>query len=289
MKAIITIGMPVFNDIDFIEQSIVSILNQSEKRFILIISDDGASDGSEEICKKYASIDQRIKYIRQEKNLGISRNMEFLIAQSGTEYFMWAADDDLWHQDFISEHISNLEKDYFGVVSFGQYDLIDEDNFKIATVNVNYSSFFRIVQLFKLMWYFEDGFGYGVFRTERIKTVRFPIWWWPNKKTPYNNIYPSLAYYLNRGRYLHSNKILFYKRVKVGNKVNHQIGGSGNGISELLAFYCRRFYLVCFSTVQILKSFRFWNAIILFPFILGKWFIYDSLKMTIESIFNKFR
>ena len=79
MKAILTIGMPVFNDILFIEQSIQSILNQSFKDFIFILSDDGATDGSAEICLEYAKQEPRIKYVKQKNNLGISKNMEFLL------------------------------------------------------------------------------------------------------------------------------------------------------------------------------------------------------------------
>ena len=53
---IVTIGMPVFNDVLFIEKSIKSILSQTFRDFILIISDDGSTDGSELICKKYEEL-----------------------------------------------------------------------------------------------------------------------------------------------------------------------------------------------------------------------------------------
>ena len=101
--------MPVFNDIDFIKQSVESILNQSYSDFWLVISDDASTDGTGEICKNYALKDNRIKYIRHEKNLGISRNMQFLLSHATTEYFMWAGDDDLYAPDFIVKHIKALE------------------------------------------------------------------------------------------------------------------------------------------------------------------------------------
>src|SRR5690554_7612694 len=87
---LITIGMPVFNDVDFIEESILSVLNQSFSDFELIISDDGSSDGSADICKQYAEKDSRVRYVRQAKNLGISKNMEWLLNQSKNKYFVWA-------------------------------------------------------------------------------------------------------------------------------------------------------------------------------------------------------
>lgn len=281
--------MPVFNDIDFIEKSVKSILKQSEQNFQLIISDDGATDGSSEVCQKYAEEDSRIKYIRQPKNLGISKNMEFLVQQSETKYFMWAADDDLWDKHFIQKHIAALEQQPKAIVSFGRYQLINEDDEVFQTINVDYSSRSRIVQLFKLVWFEDDGFGYGVFKTDKIKSVRFPIWWWPNKKTPYNNIYPSLCYYLNNGKYLHQDSPLFFKRVKTGKKINHIISGDGKGMNELFSYYLRRLYLTFYSNIQLMKSTTGYNAVFIFLFMFLKWFIFSSIKITFDSFRNKFR
>jgi len=289
MQASLTIGMPVFNDVDFIEASLLSILNQTFKDFKLIISDDGSSDGSAEICKKYAEQDKRITYIRQVKNLGISKNMEFLLAQADTPFFMWAGDDDLYHKEFVQTHITALESCDKAVVSFNKYELIDENSFSYEEVDVNYSSKIRLFQLLKLISKANDGFGYGVFKTERMRGAKFPVWWWPNKKTPYNNIFPSLLYYLNRGLYLHHDKLLFSKRVKQGNKINHVIGGQGNGIKELLSYYLRRFYLINFGFIQLLKSNSWYNAFLVYPFLFGKWFVYSSVKMTLNSLVSKFK
>lgn len=288
MEPIITIGMPVFNDIDFIEKSIQSILNQSEHNFQLIISDDGATDGSSEVCKKYSQLDNRVKYIRQNKNLGISKNMEFLLQQSNTEYFMWAADDDLWDANFIRYHIDTLKLNPKAIVSFGKYELIDENDKVFDTINFDYTSNYKTIQLLKLIWFEDDGFGYGVFKTNKIKKVKFPIWWWPNKKTPYNNIYPSLCFYLNKGKYIHNQNTLFYKRVKVGANINHTISGGNNGFKELVFYYLRRFYLVQFSFIQILKSPTFYNAILIYPFMFLKWFLYSSTALTYRSLRYKF-
>src|SRR5690554_4848176 len=286
---LITIGMPVFNDVDFIEESILSVLNQSFSDFELIISDDGSSDGSADICKQYAEKDSRVRYVRQAKNLGISKNMEFLLAQADTPFFMWAGDDDLYHKDFIKTHISALSASPKAIVSFNKYELIDDDSLSYKVVDANYTSSSRFLQILKLISKENDGFGYGVFKTERIRTVQFPVWWWPNKKTPYNNIFPSLLYYLNRGLYLHHDKLLFSKRVKQGNKINHVIGGQGNGIKELLSYYLRRFYLINFGFIQLLKSNSWYNAFLVYPFLFGKWFVYSSVKMTLNSLVSKFK
>ena len=288
----LTIGMPVFNDIDFIEASLISILKQEKVSFHLIISDDGATDGSEEVCKRYAAQDNRITYIRQTKNLGISKNMEFLLQSADTPYFMWAADDDLWETNFAFELIQLLEKNPTAVSAFTIYHEIDEHDQSITTpLDFNYSN----PNCYKRLNYYikhpSDGFGYGIFKTSAIKDVEFPIWWWPNRKTPYNNIFPTLCYYLALGDFCYySKEKLFHKRVKTPAKTNHIITGSGNGFKELSAFIIRRFNLITFSTKLIRKGSSPWIALRIYPTLFAHWFIkasYNEVKKAFQSRMKK--
>src|SRR5690349_8401620 len=123
---VLSIGMPVFNDKAFLPAALDSLLNQSFKNFELIISDDQSTDGSAEICKNYATRDRRIKYIRQPANIGISANMKFLLTASTGKYFMWAANDDYWHPDFIAELLKGLEKDPNTIAAFCPYLYVNE-------------------------------------------------------------------------------------------------------------------------------------------------------------------
>lgn len=66
----ISVILQVFNGENTIKNAINSILNQSYSDFELIIIDDGSSDRTLEIIKKVANIDQRIKIIKNSKNIG---------------------------------------------------------------------------------------------------------------------------------------------------------------------------------------------------------------------------
>ena len=66
----ISVIMPVYNAIQYLPESIESILNQSLKEFELILVDDGSSDGSSRLCDEYAEKDDRVVVIHQ-KNGGI--------------------------------------------------------------------------------------------------------------------------------------------------------------------------------------------------------------------------
>jgi GT2 family glycosyltransferase len=275
---VLTIGMPVYNDIDFIEESLISLLNQSYTDFLLIISDDGSTDGSQKICEKYSKIDNRVTYIRQKKNLGISKNMEFLLKQAKTSYFMWAADDDLWDKNFISKHIKVLEENPEVVSVFCTFALIDQNSRPISEpFDFDYSSENVMERLRRLITLPNDTFGYGVFRREKIVGVRFPVWWWPNRKTAYNNIFPTLCYYLSKGDFYNiSGEPLFFNRMKNIDKINHKLPFKEDTFLNLLSFIIRRFNLVIFSAKQIKNAGGIYLSLKIFPTLLMFWFLKTS-------------
>ncbi len=271
----ITIGMPVFNDVDFIEESLISILDQSFTNFKLIISDDGSTDGSQTICEKYAAIDHRIEYIRQPKNLGISRNMEFLLSQANTPYFMWAADDDLWDKMFVEKLVKLLNNNKEAVSAFCISCSINDNNVKITQDKLfNYSSNNTIERLKKFITTPNDNFGYGIFRTHKIKEVKFPVWWWPNKRCAYNNIFPTLCFYLSKGDIVYDESVvLFFKRMKKEELINHKLPYKENSLRETIAYGIRKFNLVCASFSMIKKGHSLKTGLSVLPLILSRWFI----------------
>ena len=286
----LTIGMPVFNDVNFVEESLKSILQQTFKDFVLIISDDGSYDGSAEICKKYANIDDRIIYIRQAQNLGISKNMEFLLNQAETKYFMWAGDDDLLDQNFIKILIDLLENNKDTVSAFSACSLIDENNNIVNNdIIYDYCNSERVKRLKFFIKHSSDYFGYGIFKREEIKDVKFPIWWWPNKKTPYNNIFPTLCYYLAKGNFILSKELLFYKRVKTELHTNHLLVGKNNAIKESFAYWIRKFNLFCFSFKTIYKAKNLGLAFRVCPQLFFYWFIIPSWKQFILALKSFFK
>lgn len=289
----VTIGMPVFNDVLFLEKSLKSILSQTFKDFILIISDDGSTDGSELICEKYVELDSRVKYIRQAQNLGISRNMQYLLSLAETPYFMWAGDDDLMEETFVEKLYNALCNNSDAVSAFSTCALIDERDDTIREIDFDYSERDRNKRLEYFIRKDTDYFGYGLFRTDKISGVEFPVWWWPNRKTPYNNIYPTLAYYLAKGDYVHVyDKPLFLKRVKTNKNTNHLLVGQGNGLRESFAFWIRKFNLVVFTVRQIRHSAGFWCSFRHFFALFWFWFVVPSwqqLLLAFKAMFRKFK
>lgn len=92
----ISIIVPVYNVEEYLENCINSILNQTFKKFELILVNDGSTDNSLEICKRYKNIDDRICII-DKKNGGLSsaRNAGLDIAKG--EYIGFVDSDDYIH------------------------------------------------------------------------------------------------------------------------------------------------------------------------------------------------
>lgn len=116
----LTIGMPVYNNARTIRASLDSLLAQTFADFELVISDNGSTDETGAICAAYAARDSRVRVIRQPVNLGPSMNFRAVLFEARTEYFMWAAGDDLWAPSFAERQIAALDADPALVMSQSQ-------------------------------------------------------------------------------------------------------------------------------------------------------------------------
>ncbi len=96
----ISILVPLYNTPEqFLHEMIRSVLDQTYSNWELCLADGSDQKHAEvkSICKKYASIDQRIKYRKLEKNLGISENTNACIDLSTGDYIALFDHDDLLH------------------------------------------------------------------------------------------------------------------------------------------------------------------------------------------------
>ena len=95
----LTILVPVYNSSDFLELCIESIVNQSFKDFECILINDGSTDNSLEILKKYAKKDKRLSIINK-KNTGYGASLNEGIKKAKGEYVGIVEPDDFIHRDF---------------------------------------------------------------------------------------------------------------------------------------------------------------------------------------------
>jgi len=123
IDTMVSIGLPTYNGSKTIRQALDSLLAQTYKNFELIISDNASTDETKKICEEYVARDPRIRYFRQNKNIGAA-SFKFLVDASRGNYFMWAADDDIWESDFVDDLLDLHIKNNQAVVSFCAHDNI---------------------------------------------------------------------------------------------------------------------------------------------------------------------
>ena len=105
----VSIGLPVYNGEEFLEESVGSLLTQSYTDFELIISDNGSTDRTESICRALARNDSRIRYLREDENRGACWNHKRVIELARGEHFKFAAHDDRLAPTFLEQCVAVLD------------------------------------------------------------------------------------------------------------------------------------------------------------------------------------
>lgn len=124
----VSIGLPVYNGENFLKKALSSILDQTFADFELIISDNASKDGTNEICEYFKNKDSRIKYYRNEENMGAAWNFNKVFQVAKGKYFKWAAHDDLLAPDFLVRCVDVLDRDSSVVLCQTEIQVIDESD-----------------------------------------------------------------------------------------------------------------------------------------------------------------
>ena len=130
-QPIVSVIMPVYNTAKWVWDAIESILNQDFENFEFIILDDYSTDGSYEICEKYAKKDKRIKLYRNDKNQWLCYTRNRLISLTTTDYIASQDSDDVSKKYRLKseyEFLSN-NSEYWAV--WWDCEIIDENGEKI--------------------------------------------------------------------------------------------------------------------------------------------------------------
>ena len=106
----LTIGLPVYNGENYLAEAIESLLGQSYEDFELVISDNASTDGTADICEAFRRRDSRVRYFRQQRNVGLSPNHNFTVEKARGELFKWASHDDLYGRDLLKLCVEALDK-----------------------------------------------------------------------------------------------------------------------------------------------------------------------------------
>lgn len=100
--------MSVYNDSSNIESSISSVLNQDFQDFEFLIMNDGSTDDTQNILNKFSK-DKRIKIFKNKKNLGLTKSLNLLLAESKGQYVARQDSDDLSISERFTKQLNYIE------------------------------------------------------------------------------------------------------------------------------------------------------------------------------------
>lgn len=119
--------MPVYNGEPYLEEAIRSILSQSYGDFEFIISDNASTDRTEQICRDYASQDNRIVYTRNKENLGAAKNFNRVFHLASGPYFRWFNADDVSAPELHERCIQVMDANQEAALCYGKTAIIDDN------------------------------------------------------------------------------------------------------------------------------------------------------------------
>jgi len=114
----VTIYTQAYNTRDYLDQCVSSVLSQTYTNFEYILVDNGCTDGSSEIMRKYAEQDRRIRLIRFEKNRSGQR-MILTEKYATGDYYTVLDSDDWWEPDYLERLVAFAEKNDLNIACTG--------------------------------------------------------------------------------------------------------------------------------------------------------------------------
>lgn len=106
----LTFGIPVYNGERFLPAALDSVRAQDIDDIHIVISDNGSTDRTQELCRAAVADDDRIEYHRYSENRGGIWNFGNVLALAKTELFSWMAADDIKLAGFARQTIEALDK-----------------------------------------------------------------------------------------------------------------------------------------------------------------------------------
>lgn len=127
----VTIGLPVRDGERYLVEALDSLLAQTYRDFELIVSDNASTDRTEAIVRAYAEKDPRIRYYRNQQNVGGCRNHNRVVELASGDYFLWASHDDARAPGCLERCVDVLDREPGVVLCYTGSIIVDENGRRI--------------------------------------------------------------------------------------------------------------------------------------------------------------
>ncbi|MEM8706534.1 MAG: glycosyltransferase family 2 protein [Actinomycetota bacterium] len=167
----VSIGVPVYNGENYIEEALTSLLAQTFTDFEVVVTDNASTDRTVEIVERFAAEDDRVKLHRSDKNIGAAPNFNRCLELSTSEWFRWHAHDDTCEPDYLESVMALIDADSALVGAHSGMDFIDENSewTKSYDIEISYGDTDPLERLRSVVldWHL-CGHIFGVFRRDLL-------------------------------------------------------------------------------------------------------------------------
>ena len=129
MAPLVSVVMSSYNHAAYLPSAIESVLGQTLEDLELVVADDGSTDGSLDIARRYAESDPRVRVLTHEGhvNLGIGPTTNLARAHIQGSYVLGMPSDDVLHPDTLEREVAFLEANPNVGFVYGHAELIDAE------------------------------------------------------------------------------------------------------------------------------------------------------------------
>lgn len=125
---LVSVIMPTYNCGLYIEQSIISVLNQSYDDWELLIQDDCSTDNTFNIVQQISRRDNRIKYQNNNINLGAALTRNFALRRASGKWVAFLDSDDLWLPDKLEKQLAYMVENNYDFTYTNCIDVDEKGN-----------------------------------------------------------------------------------------------------------------------------------------------------------------
>jgi glycosyltransferase involved in cell wall biosynthesis len=120
---LVSIGVPVYNGARLLRRTLESLVAQTYTALEIIVLDNASTDETPAIAREFAARDARVRYVRNETNIGAVPNFRKVLGLASGKYFTWTAADDSRPPEAIERCVRALEDRPGAVMAHGPIEL----------------------------------------------------------------------------------------------------------------------------------------------------------------------
>ena len=109
-EPLVSLCVPTRNRAEGLARGLASTCGQDYGRLEILISDNASDDHTERVCREMAAEDNRIRYIRQPKNIGLYGNHNFCLDESRGEFICFFHDHDDRDRSIVSRYVRFMQE-----------------------------------------------------------------------------------------------------------------------------------------------------------------------------------